>query len=69
MTLEQKLTLALAHRRMSESEVAAAIGMSSPRFRRKMESGSFTLAELEKISQALGARFSLAYVFNDGTKI
>lgn len=55
MTVKQKITLALAHRGMSKPEVAAALGMSLQRFEQKLTTEAFTLAELEKLAQALGA--------------
>lgn len=69
VSLEQKVEKALAHRHMSKSEVAAAIGMSRKTFQRKLKQGAFTVAELEKLSQAMGARFSMTYVFEDDTRI
>lgn len=69
MSLNEKLSLLLTHCGMCEEEVAAAIGMSRQHFHRKLKQGAFTIAELERICQALGARFSFAYEFEDGTRV
>lgn len=69
MTLEQKLTLALAHRGMTEAAVARAIGMSCATFHDKLKNASFTVSELERIAGALGARYAAEFDFGDGKTV
>lgn len=69
MTLEQRITLALAYRNMTKKEAAQALGMSRQNFHRKLKKGAFTIGELERICQLIGARFSCSFDFPDSTRL
>ena len=69
MTMEQKISMALAYRNKSQAELARAIGMTPSNFNQKLKRETFTTTELEKIAEAVGATYHFGFEFPDGTKI
>jgi len=69
LTMEQKISMALAFKGMSQAALAREIGTSPANFNQRLKRGSFTVAELEKIGEALGAKFFFGYEFEDGTRV
>jgi len=65
----QKIRMALAYKRMSESELARQFGASPSAFNQRMKTDKFAAAELEKIANILGATYTAVFEFPDGTKI
>lgn len=69
MDIPMKIRLAETYAGITEAELARRFGSNSQQaFIQRMKTGKFTSAELEKIAEALGARFEYAFVFPDGTK-
>lgn len=69
MTIAQKIKMALAYKNMSEAELARAIGSSPQSLHQRMKTGKYTTEELEKIAEALGAKYFFGFEFEDGTKV
>ena len=69
MTLDQKIRMALGYSNISQAELARRIGQAPSNFNHKLKRGTFTVEELEKIGEVLGAKFFFGYEFEDGTKI
>ena len=69
MTIEQKISMALAYKGMSEAELARSIGTSPSAFNQRMKTGKFSTEEMEKIAAALEADYYFGFEFKDGTKI
>ncbi len=69
MTVPQKIKMALGYKGMSESELARDIGTSPQAFNQRMKTGKFSSEDMEKIAEALGAKFFFGFEFEDGTKI
>ena len=69
MNITQKIKMALVYKGMSESDLARALGTSPQAFNQRMKTGKFTSEDLEKISVAIGAKYSFGFEFEDGTKI
>lgn len=69
MTTSQKIRMALAYKNMKEAELARALGTFPQSLNRKMKSDKFTVQELERIAEALGATYVSEFQFPDGTKI
>ena len=69
MTIEQKISMALAYKGMSQAALAREIGTSPANLNQRMKRGSFTVEEMEKIGKALGAKYFFGFEFEDGTKI
>lgn len=68
MDMEQRIRTAAAYRGMSQTKLAAAIGMSLQNFNQKLKRGTFSEAELQKIAEALGATFVCVFEFPDGQR-
>lgn len=69
MTIEQKISMALAYKGMSQAALARAIETSPANLNQRMKRGSFTAEEMEKIADALGAKYFFGFEFEDGTKV
>ena len=69
MTLEQKISMALAYKKISQAALARMLGQTPSKFNQKMKRGTFTVEELEQIGQALGAKYFFGFEFEDGTKV
>lgn len=69
LTIEQKVKMALAYKGMSQAELARRFGSSPQVFNGRLKKGRFTAEELETIAQAMGARYTFGFVFEDGTEI
>lgn len=67
--IDRKIGAAIKYGQKTQTEVAEAIGTSRSNFNQRMKRGSFKVDELEKIAEALGAKFSYSFDFEDGTKI
>ena len=69
MNLEKKIKMALAYGETSQAELARRLGTTPANFNHRLKSGTFKVEELEKIAEALGAKYSYSFDFEDGTKI
>ena len=69
MEFKNKINAAGAYADCNNGELAERLGTSSSAFCQRLSTGKFKLDELEKIAEALGAKFECAFVFPDGTKI
>ena len=69
MTIPQKIKMAVAYKKISESELARRIDTTPQAFNQRMKTGEFSSEDLEKIADALGAKFVYGFEFEDGTKI
>ena len=69
MTIPQKIKMALAYKGMKESELARALDTSPSAFNQRMKTGKFSSEDLERIADALNAKFTFGFEFEDGTKI
>jgi transcriptional regulator with XRE-family HTH domain len=69
MTLAQKINMAIAYRGISQAELARLVGTTPSNFNQRLKRASFSLEELEKIAEAVGARYDAAFEFPDGMRI
>lgn len=69
MTLEQKISMALAYKKVSQAALARMLGQTPSNFNQKMKRGTFTVEELEQIAVALGGKYFFGFEFEDGTKV
>jgi transcriptional regulator with XRE-family HTH domain len=69
MTISEQIKVLCVRSNISVSELARRIGKSPQNFNAKMKRESFTIAELEKISNAVGASFERKFVLDNGEKI
>lgn len=69
MTIEQKLSMALSYKGMSQAELARRIGTTPSNLNQKVKRNTLTKEELERIAEALGGTWRAEFVFDDGTVI
>ena len=69
MTMEQKVKMALAYKGISQAKLAQAMETTASNFNQKLKRESFTVEELEKMAECLGAKYFYGFEFEDGTKI
>lgn len=69
MNLETKIKMAMAFKNISQSKLAEMVGTSPQNFNKKLKRETFSPTELEKIAEALGAKYQCYFEFEDGTKI
>jgi len=69
MTTEQKINMAIAYKGLSQAALARSIGMTPSNFNQKIKRDTFSTNEMKAIALALGATYTTAFEFPDGTKI
>ena len=69
MTIEQKLSMALSYKGMSQAELARRIGTTPSNLNQKVKRNTLTKEDLEQIAEALGGTWRAEFVFDDGTVI
>ena len=68
MDIATKIKLACVAAGISESELARRIETSPQNLHQRMKVGKFTVDELSKIADALGADFVFKFAFPDGSE-
>ena len=69
MTAKQIIGAALAHSRIRYTDLARRLGWSPQLLSKRLKTGKFTVAEWEKIGEALGATARVGFIFPDGREI
>lgn len=69
MTMEQKISMAIAYKGISQAALAREMETTPSNFNQKLKRGTFTVEELEKMAKCLGAKYFFGFEFEDGTKI
>ncbi|MBE5772349.1 MAG: XRE family transcriptional regulator [Clostridiales bacterium] len=69
MTMEQKISMALAYKGISQAALAREMGNTPSNFNQKLKRGTFSVEEMEKMAAALGAKYFFGFEFEDGTKV
>ncbi|MBQ4156620.1 MAG: helix-turn-helix transcriptional regulator [Clostridia bacterium] len=69
MTMEQKISMALAYKGISQAALAREMGTTPSNFNQKLKRGTFSVEEMEKMAEALGAKYFFGFEFEDGTKV
>lgn len=69
ITIQQKISMALAHEGMTQAELARRFGSTPPAFKQRLNNGKFTQEELEKMASILNAKYYAGFKFDDGTII
>lgn len=69
MTMEQKISMAIAYKGISQAALAREMGTTPSNFNQKLKRGTFSVEELEKMAAALGAKYFFGFEFEDGTKV
>ena len=69
MTFQQKIKMVLAHEGISESELARRLGTSPQAFNQRMRTGKFSFDDLERIAEAINAKLSISFTFDNGESV
>ena len=69
MTMEQKISMALAYKGISQAALAREMGTTPSNFNQKLKRGTFSVEEMEKMAAALGAKYFFGFEFEDGTTV
>ncbi len=69
MNLETKIKMAMTFKGITQAQLSEMVGTSPQNFNKKLKRETFSPEELEKIAEALGAKYQCYFEFEDGTKI
>ena len=66
MTISEQIKVLCVRCNISEAELARRLGKSPQSFNSKMKRGSFSIPELEKIAEVMGASFKREFILMNG---
>lgn len=69
MTISEQIKVLCVRSNISVAELARRIGTSPQAFGAKMKRQSFTVEELEKIAEAVDAKFSRSFELSSGDTV
>lgn len=69
MTIEQKISMSLSYKGISQAELARRMGTSPSNLNQKVKRNTLTKEELEQIAEVLGGTWRAEFEFPDGTVI
>ena len=69
MDIPTKIKMAKTYANISEAELTRRLSSSAQAFGQRLKTGKFTSCELERIAEALGAKFVCYFEFPTGEKI
>jgi len=69
MTIEEQIRIVCVLTRVSLAELARRLGQTPQGFNGKLKRQTFSVAELEKIAEALGCTFERAFILPDGKRV
>lgn len=67
MDMRKKIDLACAYAGKSQAYIARALGVTPQTFNKRLQTCKFSVEELQKIAEALGATYNYSFDFTDGT--
>lgn len=69
MRVQEKVKSAISSAGTTQTALAERVGTKVTALNQKISRGKFSVDELERIAEALGAKFEYRFVFPDGTEI
>jgi transcriptional regulator with XRE-family HTH domain len=69
LSMGEKIRILLKRKKMTISQLAAAIGTSNQNLSNKLTRDNFSEQELHKIAEAFGCRFEGFFIFENDEKI
>ena len=69
MDITTKIKMAEVCAGIKEAELARRLGTSSQALGQRIKTGRFSIEDLEKIAEALGAEYVCCFRFPDGTEV
>lgn len=67
MDMRKKIELACTYAGKSQASLARALGVTPQTFNKRLQTCKFSVEELQKIADALGATYNYSFDFTDGT--
>lgn len=69
MSISEQIKVLCVRCNVSEAELARRLGKSPQSFNSKMKRESFTISDLEKVADVLGAEFNREFVLSNGDRV
>lgn len=69
MTISEQIKVLCVRSNISAAELARRMGQTPQNFNSKMKRESFSISELEKIGEAVGATFERNFILHNGDKV
>jgi transcriptional regulator with XRE-family HTH domain len=69
MNISEQIKILCVRTNISAAELARRTGQSPQNFNAKLKRESFTIAELEKMAEAVNSKFERNFILNTGEKI
>jgi hypothetical protein len=69
MSISEQIKILCVRNDMSVAELARRLGQSPQNFNAKLKRESFTVSELERMAEAVNAKFERNFVLNNGDKV
>lgn len=69
MSISEQIKVLCVRCNVSEAELARRLGKSPQSFNSKMKRESFTISDLEKVADVLGAKFNREFVLSNGDRV
>lgn len=69
MTISEQIKVLCVRCKVSEAELARRLGTSPQNFNSKMKRESFTIKDLDEISQALNVEFKRVFILDSGEEV
>ena len=69
MDMRKKIEMACTYAGKSQASLARALGITPQTFNSRLKTCKFSVEELQKIAETLGATYNYSFDFADGTSI
>ncbi len=69
MDMRKKIEMACTYAGKSQASLARALGVTPQTFNKRLRACKFSVEELQKIAETLGATYNYSFDFTDGTSI
>lgn len=69
METSKKIKVLMARNETTGTQLAEKLGMTQSNFSKKLSKGKFSVADLERIAEILGAKYEGFFILEDGRKI
>jgi transcriptional regulator with XRE-family HTH domain len=69
ITIQQKITAAMKYKGITQQQLADAFGISQQAMGKRLKTGKFTIAELEKIAKVMECKYISYFEFDENTRI
>lgn len=69
MSISEQIKILCVRMNISTAELSRRLGVSPQSFSAKLKRESFTISDLDKISEAVGVEFERHFVLNNGERV